>query len=338
MTGAARAVVLLALAASVAGNPSRSGVLSEIKALQTHLDGSAHATSKLQSGALGKKLLDVAPSSAPDLPTKLDSFSHTNSYGERVMDSFWKVIIGVILFFSSFLFLYFVEGEACKSLVMMNHAKKACQKEITAEKVQRKYQNCMVHVTGPMTTETGQRDEDLGFTPADKCVVLKRTVEVLQWVEHKHKSDDTTTYEYKMEWKEDDVDSSGFQHPVGHENNPRKHNFHSKKITSAQVKLQAFELKANVLEKLTGFNNPVMKEGMHTHKDFVLCEQNLMCGSGENPGDMKITYQVDIRNICMYLFIPSKVKDIYYIGARRGTCVYLRCSDRGHVPSFPYGA
>ncbi len=44
-------------------------------------------------------------------------------------------------------------------------------------------------------------------------------------------------------------------------------------------------------------NNPVFHEGMHTHKDFVLCEQNLMCGSGENPGDMKITYQVDIRNI-----------------------------------------
>ena len=114
MTGAVRAVVLLALAASVAGNPSRSDVLSEIKALQTHLDGSAHATSKLQASALGKKLLDTK------LDMKLDSFSHTNSYGERVMASFWKVVIGVILFFSSFVFLYFVEGEACKSLVMMN--------------------------------------------------------------------------------------------------------------------------------------------------------------------------------------------------------------------------
>ena len=291
--GAARAVVLLALAASVAGNPSRSGVLSEIKALQTHLDGSAHATSKLQAGSLGKKLLGSTVSVTPT--TKLDSFSHTNSYGERVMASFWKVVIGVILFFSSFLFLYFVEGEACKSLVMMNHAKKACQKEITAEKVQHKYQNCMVHVTGPMPTETGQRDEDLGFTPADKCVVLKRTVEVLQWVEDKKERDDTTTYEYKMEWKEDEVDSSQFQNPVGHQNIPRKHNFHSKKIMSAQIKLQAFELKANVLEKLTNFKNPVMKEGMHTHKGFVLCGQNLMCGSGENPGDMKITYQVDTR-------------------------------------------
>ena len=85
--------------------------------------------------------------------------------------------MGIVFFILSFAFLFFVEGEVCKAFVMMNHAKKACQKEISADRVQRKYQNCMVHITGPMTTETGQRDEDLGFTPAEKCVVLKRTVE-----------------------------------------------------------------------------------------------------------------------------------------------------------------
>jgi hypothetical protein len=172
-----RAVLLLALAAGVAGNLSKLGVISEIKALETHLDVSAHTTSKLQAaeaaGALGTRWRDTKLESYPLGPHRREGQKvHTYSQPQSIAEREWYVIVGffmgIVFFILSFPFLFFVEGEVCKAFVMMSHAKKACQKEISADRVQRKYQNCMVHVTGHATTETGQRDEDFGFTPAEK--------------------------------------------------------------------------------------------------------------------------------------------------------------------------
>ena len=63
------AVALPAIAASVAGNLSKPGVISEIKALEAHLDVSAHTTSKLQAaeaaGALGTRWRDTKLESYP---------------------------------------------------------------------------------------------------------------------------------------------------------------------------------------------------------------------------------------------------------------------------------
>ena len=52
----------------------------------------------------------------------------------------------------------------------------------------------------------------VGVVPNEDCVILKRTVEVLQWVEREKKSNQgESSYTYAKEWCETDVDSSRCQ-------------------------------------------------------------------------------------------------------------------------------
>ena len=164
----------------------------------------------------------------------------------------------------------------------------------------------MVHVTGNMTAVKGQRDKDLGVTPPEKCVVLKRTVEILQWVERETKEDDKTEWHYEREWREEEVDSSKFKYKEGHRNHKRKYPFYSKKFTSDTVNLQAFELKRNVLEKLDEYKplSDNLWQCNHTHKDFDVC------ASGGKKGTVSLTAE----SITAAAATPRKFFD--KIGAR----------------------
>ena len=262
-----------------------------------------------------------------------EKFSQPRNYFDRIKDAFAGFGAGAVCFFMSFLFLFFVEYEACKAYVLMNRAKKACQSEIDPKKVQRKFQNCMVHVSGHMTTATGQQDAEVGFIPSEKCVVLDRKVEVLQWEETSEKSDDKTTYTYAKVWSENDIDSSTFNQQVGHGNPARKYPFQSTKIMNERVNLevqypffmlicfrsessqrlhllytwsalnltamdrscQAFELKPNVLSKLDNFKDADLSACSNKHRDFRVGSTHLMSGDGENVGDMRISYRVHLE-------------------------------------------
>jgi len=259
------AVALLLLAGSVSANMPKQPALASAHSELSQLKGLAMGT-KTSSGAL------------PQL-TKLETISEGRSYGDRVSDAFWGFVAGTILFFSSFLFLYFVEYETCKAFVLINRAKTACNSEITADKVQKKYQNCMVHVSGHATVQNGQKDDELGVTPSEKSLVLKRTVEVYQWVEETEKEDDRTNYIYNQKWREEDVNSNDFEHSLGHENPPRQHPVFSKKIMNDPVHLGAFNLKTNVLDKMEHFEP--LENLSSTHRDFTVAEKGGVAGTRE---------------------------------------------------------
>jgi len=276
---AVRAVALLVLAVGVACNAQHRQQL----ALKTDFRASLAQIK--------------APTGAHDLaqPIELESVTEKRSYGDRVQDAWKGCVIGFVLFFSSFVFLFFVEMETCKAFVLINRARKACRTEISVDKVQKKFENCMVHASGHMTS-TGQIDDELGLTPAETCVVLKRTVEVYQWVESKTKDDDKTTYNYETSWGEDDVESASFTHPDGHFNPSRKYNVYSKKIMDRRVQLGVFELKSNVLEKMENFTP--LDNLSTTHRGFsVQLDKHLITGDKDamgapRVGDMRISYQV----------------------------------------------
>ena len=256
-----RTMALLMLAAGVASNVQRRqpALMTELHRglpqLKAPSPDAPHA-------ALG----------ASEQPVELETISESRSYNDRVKDSGKAFICGCILFLSSFVFLYFVEMETSRAFVLINRARKAVQTGITLDKVQKKYQNCMVHVSGHATVDhSGQLDDELGVTPAEKCLVLKRTVEVYQWVEIKERKEKRTDYQYTKYWREDDVDSGHFRYHMGHANPPRQHKFYSKKFMNERVQLGAFELKPNVLEKMDQF---IPLDNLSTtHSAFSVADQ-----------------------------------------------------------------
>ena len=209
---------------------------------------------------------------------------------------FKAFVVGLLLFLSSPLFLFYVERETCEAEFLMNRARTCCIVEnMDCSVVKEKYQNCMVHASGPMTAEsTGQKDVQVGFTPdpgVEKAVVLHRKVEHLQWVETKHKEDDRTWYTYALRWVSRPVSSSGFDSRF-HVNPPPRLPYETESITSVdKVRIKAFELKRNVLLQLPCSKSVDVSAGLYTGgRGLTPSSRYLMLGTGETAGDMRISY------------------------------------------------
>eukprot|EP00961_Rhodomonas_salina_P039842 535776-Rhodomonas_salina.1 len=85
-----------------------------------------------------------------------------------------------------------------------------------------------------------------------KAVVLFRTVEVRQWVEHTTEDENATVtrYTYTLEWRENEIDSSKYSEAATHHHKCRVKELHSKTFSNAEVMLGQFVLNVNVLERL----------------------------------------------------------------------------------------
>ena len=121
---AVRAVALLVLAVGVACNAQHRQQLA------------------LKTDSRASLAQIKAPTGAHHLaqPIELESVTEKRSYGDRVQDAWKGCVIGFVLFFSSFVFLFFVEMETCKAFVLINRARKACRTEISVDKVQKKFE------------------------------------------------------------------------------------------------------------------------------------------------------------------------------------------------------
>ena len=59
--------------------------------------------------------------------TELETITENKRHKDNPLMDF---IMGIVLFFSSFVFLFFVEYETCKSAFLLSRARKACQTEV----------------------------------------------------------------------------------------------------------------------------------------------------------------------------------------------------------------
>ena len=228
----------------------------------------------------------------PQITEELD-LTGSKGYGERLANAMLGFVVGVILFFLSFPFLYLVESESLAFRYMFNRAKKACSVTIDCNKpefVAWQDRMVMVYVTGRMTTAKGQQDDELGFTPSHpegKAVVLIRKVEVLQWIEHK----EDNQYSYTLEWVMHEQESSGYTEKETHSNPPRAKKLETSIITNAKVALGAFVLNANVLTKLTAgrqcdLSTAPLPEG------FQLVDKAWLHGDENTAGSVRVSYQM----------------------------------------------
>jgi hypothetical protein len=106
----------------------------------------------------------------------------------------------------------------------------------------------LVHLTGQATTTDILQDETFGVTV--NAVHLDRQVEMYQWRENSDSktekkvggsTETTTTYSYSKAWSNQEVDSSRFKEPEGHQN-PGPFPYGSRKMSAQEVRLGGFQL------------------------------------------------------------------------------------------------
>ena len=146
------------------------------------------------------------------------------SWGSRLGSSVKGVLAGIVLFLLGFPVLFWNEGNSVKTAKALDEGEGACVPVESIEKVDPEMEGQLVHMTGLATTQDVLSDDQFGVSTT--AIALKRTTEMLQWVEHSKTEEKknlggsvtkTTTYTYTQEWLESAVDSSGFKEQ-GHDN------------------------------------------------------------------------------------------------------------------------
>ena len=127
-------------------------------------------------------------------------------------------------------------------------------------------------------------------------VKLTRTVEVYEWTESSHNSNNQTRYDYETKWKEGLVNSSNFKQPDGHRN-PVALAYPSKTFQAQSVSVGAFQLDPSLIEKIGDSSPLALKEDGLTLPDGARLEPGGTIYIGKDPnnpavGDLRITEKV----------------------------------------------
>src|ERR1700722_5766077 len=136
------------------------------------------------------------------------------SWLSRLAGSFFAVIFGILLFFASFVVLYWNEGRAVAAIDSLN-AGAHMVVSVPEATINPANDGHLVHVTG-MTTVGRAAADPVFHVPRAGAIRLQRKVAMYQWEESEHSETQKnvggsqttrTTYTYKKIWSERAIDS-----------------------------------------------------------------------------------------------------------------------------------
>lgn len=237
-----------------------------------------------------------------------DSFSSTTSQSwfSRIFESIKSVLVGVVLFIASFPLLWWNEGRAVRTAKSLTEGAGSIV-SAPADSIDASKEGKLVHMSGAVTTEQPVVDDELAVQT--QAVKLIRNVEMYQWTEEKKSEtkkkvgggeETVTTYNYKKEWSDRQVDSSQFNHPEGHEN-PAAMPFDTKTFVADPVKVGAHNLSGEQIGKLNDSDDFPVDPAAAANLSSDLKSRLKVAGGtfymGEDPaapvlGDVRISYRV----------------------------------------------
>lgn len=223
----------------------------------------------------------------------------------RIGNSFKGVVGGFIFLVLGVILLWWNEGNNVKNLKTTAELEDSYV-DVKSDKVESKNDGKLVATHGKLINEKELTDETFGVTI--KTPIMKRTVEVYQWKETSNTDKDgNTTYSYNKDWSERLIDSSEF-HETGHDN-PTSKLYEDKTYTSDDVKVGAFSLSSEQVEKLstkanfTEFNQETINGlNLKITNNYITNSEDF-----ENPkiGDVRITFTFNNSTEVSVLAIQS---------------------------------
>lgn len=224
------------------------------------------------------------------------------SWGSRIVSSFFGILIGFLLIIGSFVLIFWNEGHGL-------HTAKSLQQTLQVviivpnKPIQPENNLKVVSVSGLATTEEILRDPLLGIS--DKAIKLFRTVEMYQWKENVETrtekqmggSEKTIkTYSYEPVWSEKQIDSHKFKDQTNHQN-PATMILKSQHQYAVKVTVGDFYLPPDLINLISGAT-PVNLSSTNTaslqaklNKPVQHTDEGLYCGADpQSPqiGDLRI--------------------------------------------------
>ena len=154
---------------------------------------------------------------------------------------------GLLVFLIGICLLWWNEGNNVKNIKSVNEGLKN-YKDVKSTKVDGQNEGKLVATNGKMTFALPASDNE--FNINSSSAALSRKVEMYQWDEEcETDENDHKTCTYKKVWSDKIIDSSSFE-KSGYDN-PTSKLYDSERFYGSDVKLGAFELTNNLLDKLS---------------------------------------------------------------------------------------
>lgn len=215
---------------------------------------------------------------------------------------------GLAIFLLGICLLWWNEGNAVSNLRSVNEGLKN-YKDVKSTKVNPKNDGKLIATSGKITFSSGASDTE--FNIESNSAALKRKVEMYQWEEECSSSeDDKKNCTYKKVWSEDIIDSSEFE-KEGHDN-PSSRLYDSERFYADDVKLGAFELTSNLLDKLSTkkqiknlSEDSANSHNMHIDKTYY----TNVSEEGAKIGDIRISFY---ENDAEYVSVLAMQSDSHF--------------------------
>ena len=250
-----------------------------------------------------------------------NTFTDTQNvgWGSRLGNSFKSILVGIMLFLSSFGVLYWNEGRVDLSLI----AKTA--EEIQVDKNNPESDGKLIFASAEVSTKKLLEDS---YLAAGEYLEIERKVEMFSWTERTSTSSEknlggseteTTTYEYVKDWTENPRDSSSFKFPEEHRNLAKSLSSEIKRVESASIgsySIDTSDIQLPAKKTITlNKQNTFLKDGWNLATDSFLFKGK---GSFQEPliGDLRISYSVvsPDKNMTIFGKLDENNKEIssYY--------------------------
>lgn len=220
----------------------------------------------------------------------------TQSWFDRIRESFKSFLFGIALFASAFPVLFLNEGRAVKTEKSLKEGAGAVI-SVAADRVDPANDQKLVHLTGRANTDETLSDSE--FLVSANAIKLRRHVEMYEWDESKESktqkklgggTETITTYSYSKKWSDRLIDSSGFKEE-GHAN-PTSMPFESGVQEAKKVTLGAFVLTPSLVGKMADFQSlPVSDQDLQKLSDDLRSRLKVDHGMfylGADPANSKI--------------------------------------------------
>ncbi|KAL5518301.1 hypothetical protein EMCRGX_G004008 [Ephydatia muelleri] len=214
----------------------------------------------------------------------------------RLGNSCVGILVGLVVVIGGCTLLFWNEGRAVHTYQLLVETRSICHELDDIDHVVESLNGKLVSVSGPLTVPEPVIDPQFGVSK--HAAVLMRKVEMYQWVEETRtrefkERDGTirkeTEYSYTNAWKSDLVSSAQFD-DLRH-TNPREFPVKPETFSAHIVRLGAFLLSQDVLQKITNWRSVVLTTPTQP-SDYKLYNNMFYLGDPLKPkvGDVRVSF------------------------------------------------
>ena len=247
------------------------------------------------------------------------SKENTNKKSGGILSGLLLLVVGIGI-------LWYNEGRTVKNQGAINEARKNYI-DVSSKEIESKNDGKLVATNGKLDLSEAATLVDETFGVKADSALMERKVEMYQWKEECETDDNNNKKcSYKKEWSDDVIDSSEFNDSK--HTNPGSMPYDSEKYVAENVKMGAFTLPKDLLEKLstkkekknadltTEYTNPV--EGYEVSGNYITTVKE-----GETPeiGDVRISFSYNDATSVSVLAVQNDESFVKYT-TKSGTSVY----------------